>query len=125
LIRNGAVADVISELEISNSVYSKINGHTYELQNDINESAYIFADTAVLDRLFITAYPFPNDVSINLNDIPLNARVTKIYPGIQTFVSKLKKYNFYLATRIRVDYVRILNSFKSAVSVLRKEYHLK
>jgi hypothetical protein len=94
LIRNGAVADVISELEITNGVYSRINGHTFELQNDINESAYIFADRAVLGRLFVTEFPYPNDVSINLNDIPLNARVTKTNPEIQSFISKLKKYNF-------------------------------
>lgn len=125
LIRNSVVADVLSELEILYRVYLNTNDHVHDLQNDIDESAYIFADTAVLGRLFITDYPFPNDVSIDLNDIPLTARINKTDPGFQNFIAKLKKYNFYLATSVKGEYIRVLKSLDSTMSVLKKEYHLE
>src|SRR5204862_11263 len=80
--------------------------------------------TEVVEDL-ITDYPFPNDVSIDLNDIPLTARINKTDPGFQNFIAKLKKYNFYLATSVKGEYIRVLKSLDSTMSVLKKEYHLE
>ena len=125
LIRNHVVADVLSELEILNKVYYGINDHVHSLQNDIDESAYVFADIAVVSNLFITGYPYPNDVSLNLADISVGARVNKINPDLQHFISKLKKYNYYLATSLKGDYIRIVKFQGLTINILKKEYHLK
>ena len=125
LIRSHVVADVLSELEILNKVYYGINDYVHSLQNDIDESAYVFADRIVVSNLFITEYPYPNDVSLNLADIPAGARVNKINPDLQLFISKLKKYNYYITTSLKGDYTRIIKSQGLTINILKKEYHLK
>ena len=125
LIRNPIVTDVLSELEILNKVYYDINDHVHSLQNDIDESAYVFADMTIVGNLFITEYPYPNDVSLNLADIPVGARVNKTHPELQHFISKLKKYNYYITTSLKGDYMRIIKSQGLTINTLKKEYHLK
>ena len=125
LIRNAVVADVLSELEILNKVYYDINDHVHSLQNDIDESAYVFADLAVVSNLFITEYPYPNDVSLNLADIPPGAMVNKLHPDMKQFISKLKKYSYYISTSLKSDYMRIIKSQRFTINILKKEYHLK
>ena len=124
LIRNAVVADVLSELEILNKVYYDINDHVHSLQNDIDESAYVFADRTIVSNLFITEYPYPNDVSLDLADIPPGAKVNKIHPDLPHFISKLKKYNYYITTSLKGDYIRIIKSQGSTINILKKEYHL-
>jgi hypothetical protein len=125
LIRKSAVTDILSRLEILYKVYSSINDHIHALQNDIDESAYIFADKNIVNHLFITTYPYPEDVSIKLSDIPASARINRTDPGIQHVITKLRKYNYYLATSLKGDYIRILKFHRTIIAILKKEYHLK
>jgi hypothetical protein len=125
LIRNSVVADLLSQLEILYKIYSGINDHVRDMQNDIDGYSYIFADKAIADGLFISEYPFPEDVSIKLDDIPVSARINKADPEFQNFISRLKKYNYYVATSLKGEYLRILKFQYSSINILKKEYHLK
>ena len=125
LIRNPVVADVLSELEILNKVYYDINDHVHSLQNDIDESAYVFADMTVVSNSFITEYPYPNDVSLNLADISPGAKVNKMDPDLKHFIAKLRKYNYYVSTSLKGEYMRIIKTQGSTINILKKEYHLK
>ncbi len=125
LIRNNRIGDILSELEIIYKVYLNINDHVHALQNDIDESAFVFADKEVVSNLFINEYPFPNDIYINPGDIPASARVNKADNNLREFIIKLKKYNYYVTTSLRGDYLRILKFQLSTINMLKKEYHLK
>jgi hypothetical protein len=124
LIRNNLVADALGELEIMYKVYFSINDYVHNMQNDIDESANVFADKTIVDRLFITEYPFPNDVSIKLDEIPVSAHVNKTDPGFQNFITKLKKYSYYLATILKEEYIRLSKFQYSTINILKREYHL-
>ena len=125
LIRKTAVTDILSRLEILYKVYSSTNDHIHTLQNDIDESAGIFADKNIVSSLFITSYPYPEDVSINLEEIPVTAQIRRTDPAMQNFISKLKKYNYYLATSLKGDYIRMLKFHRATIAILKKEYHLE
>jgi hypothetical protein len=125
LIRNADVADQLSELEIINKVYYGTSDHIHALQNEIDESASVMADKTVVSKLFITGYPFPDDVSIDLATVPEGVTVNKTSPDLPAFISRLKKYNYYLATTLKDDYMRILKFQYATINTLKKAYHLK
>jgi len=125
LIRNGVVADQLSELEIINKVYYGINDYVHALQNEIDGSAYIIFDKAIVSKLFITTYPFPDDVSINLAAVPEGVTINKNSPDLPLFISLLKKYNYYVSTSLKSDYMRILKFQSVTINLLNEAYHLK
>jgi hypothetical protein len=125
LIRNAVVADRLSELEIINKVYYGINDFVHSLQNEIDESAYIVFDKAVVSKLFIPSYPVPEDVSVDLAAVPADVIVNKSNPDLPIFISRLKKYSYYLETTLRSDYMRILKFQSATINILKEAYHLK
>ncbi len=125
LIRNQSIGDMLSELEIIYKVYLNIDNHIHSLQNEIDETAYVFADKGVVSNSFINQYPYPDDVYINLSEIPASARIDKSTNGLLEFITKLKKYNYYVAASLKGDYLRILKFQHAAINALKKEYHFK
>ena len=125
LVRNSQVADILSELEINYKVYMNTNDHVHTLQNDIDESAVVFADRQLVSELAIKEYQFPNDVSIDPASIPSSASVNKADKDLPRFIAKLKKYNYYIATSLNGEYQRILKFQQLTMSLLQKEYNLK
>ncbi|MBL7723933.1 MAG: hypothetical protein JNK27_07275 [Chitinophagaceae bacterium] len=125
LIRSAVVADRLSELEIINKVYYGINDYVHALQNEIDESASIIADKAIVSKLFITDYPFPDDVSVDLTAVPDGVTINKTSPDLPSFISRLKKYNYYLGTTLRGDYMRILKFQSATINILKETYRLK
>jgi hypothetical protein len=125
LIRNSRVGDGLSELEIVYKIYMGINDNVHALQNEIDESAYVFADQTIASNLFITTYPFPNDVHIDLADIPASARINKADKDLNEVINKLKRYNYYIATSLKGDYLRILELQRSIIKLLKEEYHME
>lgn len=125
LIRSAVVADRLSELEIINKVYYGTNDFVHAMQNEIDESASIIADKAIVSKLFITKYPFPDDVSIDLADVPEGVKINKASPDLPSFISRLKKYNYYLLTSLRGDYMRILEFQSATIKILKENYHMK
>jgi hypothetical protein len=125
LIRNAIVADRLSELEIINKVYYGVNDYIHSLQNEIDGSAHIIFDKAVVAKLFITNYPFPDDVSVDLASVPAGVIINKNSPSRHQFISLLKKYNYYLSTALTSDYMRILKFQSATMKILKDSYHLK
>ena len=125
LIRNAVVADRLSELEIINKVYYGTNDYVHALQNKIDESASIIADKTIVSKLFITDYPFPGDVSVELAAVPEGVTINKTNPELPSFISSLVKYNYYLGTTLRGDYMRILKIQSATINILKETYHLK
>jgi hypothetical protein len=125
LIRNAKVADRLSELEIINKVYYGTNEFVHTLQNEIDESAYIVFDKAVVSKLFITRYPFPEDVSVDLAAVPEDVVVNRNNPDLPLFIARLKKYSYYLETTLKGDYMRILKFQAGTINILKEVYHLK
>jgi hypothetical protein len=125
LIRSTEGADQLSELEIINKVYYGTNEYIHSLQNEIDESAYLIFDKEIVSKLFIADYPFPDDVSLDLAAVPEEATVNKTSPDRPSFISKLKKYNYYLGTTLKSDYIRILKFQSATIKILKDNYHLK
>ena len=129
LIRNKNVADIISELETQ---YKILNAQTKSflegLQNDIDLSAWAFADRVVTDQIATTAFQNFSDASVELqlSDIPETAKINdQNKEDIKTYVEKLKKYSFYVQFAMKVGQVVLSREITKAIEVLQKEYHLK
>ena len=130
LIRNKNASSSISQLEEQFKQFnSQIEPFVENMQNDIDISAYAFADRIVTDSISRTAMQsFSDDYSVQLklSDIPESASIDiKKKEEIKLYNEKLKKYSFYLQYGIKGGHVVILRGVKKAISVLRKEYHLE
>ena len=129
LIRNKNTINAISQLETQ---YKILNTQTKSflenLQNDIDLSAWVFADRLVTDQIATTAFKnFSNaSVELQLSDIPESATINvENIEGIISYVEKLKKYGFYVQYVMKVGQVVLLREVVKAIKVLEKEYHLK
>jgi len=129
LIRNTNATNVINHLETQ---YKILNTQTKSflenLQNDIDLSAWVFADRVVTDQIATTAFKnFSNaSVELKLSDIPQSATINvENKEGIKSYVEKLKKYSFYVQYAMKVGQVVLLREISKAIEVLKKEYHMK
>ncbi len=130
LIRNKNASNSISQLEEQYKQFnSQIEPFVENMQNDIDMSAYVFADRVVTDSISRTAMQNFSDaysVQLKLSDIPETATIETINKeGIKSYNDKLKKYSFYLQYGIKGGHVVILREVKKAIAVLKKEYHLE
>jgi hypothetical protein len=128
LIRNKNASISISHLQSQYKLYSQSSINILNFQDDIDMSAYVFADKLVADKISSTAFQnFSDDytVTLQLSDIPESARIdTMNKEGIKLYVDKLSKYNFYLQYGIKSWYVTLLKEINKTIGVLKKEYSL-
>lgn len=128
LIRNANATYAINQLETQ---YKILNTQTKpfleNLQNDLDISAWVFADRVVTDKIATTAFKNFSDASVELqlSDIPESATINvENKEGIKSYVEKLKKYGFYVQYVMKVGQVVLLREISKAIKVLKKEYHL-
>ncbi len=128
LIRNDNAAKSLSLLEEQYKQYNlQIEPFVENMQNDIDISAYVFADRVVTDSISRIAIKHLRSFSgeLKLSDIPEQAIInTTDKEGLKSYNDKLKKYSFYLQYGIKSGHVVILNQIKNTIVVLQKEYDL-
>ena len=130
LIRNKNTVKNLSQLEEQYKQFnSQIEPFVENMQNDLDMSAYVFADRYVTDTIAITAFQnFSDDKSIVLDtaQIPEGSTIDKTNTeGLKSYKDKLKKYTFYLQYAIKAGHVAILREVKKTIALLKKEYHLE
>ncbi len=130
LIRNKNAANSISQLEQQYKQFNlQIEPFVESMQNDIDLSAYLFADRVITDSISRTAMQNFSDaytVQLKLEDIPALAVInTANKEGIKLYNDKLKKYSFYLQYGITGGHVVILREIKNTIQTLKKEYNLE
>jgi len=130
LIRNQNVTKTISRLEVQYKIFN-LQTRTFSeaMQNDIDLSAWSFADKAVTDQIAIKAFQNFSDsssVQLQLSDIPESATIRfQDKESIKSYIEKLKKYSFYLQYVTKLGQVTLLREIGKAINILKKEYHLK
>jgi hypothetical protein len=117
LIKNKNAANSISQLEEKYSQFNtQIEPFVQNMQNDIDLSAYSFADRVITDSISRTAmqnFSDANLVQLKLADVPQSAIInTENKEGIRLYNDKLKKYAFYLQYGIKGGHVVILGEIK-------------
>jgi hypothetical protein len=130
LIRNKNATNIIGQLE---SQYKFFNSQTREfsesMQNDLDLSAWVFADREVTSQIGNTAFQNFSDsasVELELSNVPQSATINfQNKEGIKSYVDKLERYGFYLEYAIKLGQVALLREITTAISTLKKEYHLK
>jgi hypothetical protein len=130
LIRNKNVTNIIGQLE---SQYKFFNSQTREfsesMQNDLDLSAWVFADREVTSQIGNTAFQNFSDsasVELQLSDVPQSATINfQNKEGIKSYVDKLERYGFYLEYAIKLGQIALLREITIAISTLKNEYHLK
>ena len=130
LIRNKNAANSISQLEDQYKQFNlQIRTFVENMQNDIDLSAWVFADRVVTDQINTTAFQnFSNSssVQLQLSDIPGSARINvENREGIKSYVDKLRKYSFYLQYGIKGGHVVLLREITKTMDILNSEYHLE
>jgi hypothetical protein len=130
LIKNKNAANSISQLEEQYKQFnSQIEPFVQNMQNDLDLSAYLFADRVITDSISRTAmqnFSVAYSVQLKLQDVPESATInTADKEGIRLYNDKLKKYSFYLQYGIKGGHVIILRQIKSTIAVLKKEYDLE
>jgi hypothetical protein len=126
LIRNKNAAATIIQLETEYKFQAQTLTSVENLQNDIDLSAYTFADRVVTDQIATTAFKHFSDsssVDLELSDVPETATIdTTNKEAIKLYVDKLKKYSFYLQYGIKGWDIILLKAITDAIVVLNKEY---
>ncbi len=129
LIRNKNTAKSLSQLEEQYKQFnSQIEPFVENMQNDLDMSAYVFADRVITDsisRIAMQNFSNDNSVVLILPDIPEGATIDLTNrEGLKSYEDKLKKYSFYLQYAIKGGHVAILREVKKTIVLLKKEYHL-
>lgn len=129
-IRNKNVVSSLSKLEGQYKQFnSQIATFVENMQNDIDLSAYAFADRVVTDKISTTAFQNFSDsnaVQLQLSDIPGSATIeTTNKEAIKSYVEKLRKYSFYLQYGIKDGQILLLREIKKTIAILNKEYDLQ
>ena len=130
LIRNKNAANSISQLEDQYKQFNlQIATFVENMQNDIDLSAYSFADRVVSDKINTTAFQHFSDssfVQLQLSDIPETAKISvENKEAIKSYIEKLKKYGFYLQYGIKGGHVVLLREITKTMDILNTEYHLE
>ena len=130
LIKKKNATNIISQLEAQYKIFNvQIRTFSEGLQNDIDLSAWIFADRIITDQITTTAFQNFSDsssVELQLSDIPGSATINfKDKEGIKSYIDKLKKYSFYLQYGIKNGQVALLREIGMAIKILEKEYNLQ
>jgi hypothetical protein len=130
LIRNKNATNIIGQLE---SQYKFFNSQTREfsesMQNELDLSAWVFADREVTFQIGNTAFQNFSDsasVELQLSDVPTSATINfQNKEGIKSYIDKLEQYGFYLEYAIKLGQAALLREITIAIGTLKNEYHLK
>lgn len=129
VIKNKEAVSSISKLETQYKNQAQITTYVENMQNDIDLSAYSFADRSVTDKIATTAFKYFSDsssVNLQLSDIPESATIdTSDKEAIKLYVEKLKKYSFYLQYQIKLSTMISIKEITTSISVLNKEYNIE
>jgi hypothetical protein len=129
LIRNKNAAKTIGQLEDQYKFYLQLTTFVENLQNDIDISAWSFADRVVTDKIATTAFQTFSDTystELQLSDIPESATINvEDKEAIKSYIDKLRKYSFFIHYAIKTSYTILLKEINKAIDVLNKEYHLE
>ncbi len=129
LIRNKNAIDIISQLEDQYKLDAQSAQFVENMQNDIDISAYVFADRDVTGKIgIITFKKFyeTNTAELQLSDIPESVKInTANKEAIQLYTDKLKKYCFYIQTALKGQDIITLREITKTITVLSKEYNLE
>ncbi|HVT85159.1 MAG TPA: hypothetical protein VHD35_08135 [Chitinophagaceae bacterium] len=126
LIKNELVADILSELEIDYAVYNKKNDFVQGLQNDIDQSAFVFADKSVVASLHKKQFSGKFYQVLDIADVPPEVHLMQpTLPDLNNYIEKLIKYNYFLKADLQTEYIRISQTILRTINMLQKEYHLK
>ncbi len=130
LIRNKNATNIINELESQYKIFNtQIRTFSENMQNDIDLSAWVFADRVVANEINTTAFQHFSDsasVDLQLPDIPESAKInSENKEDIKSYVDKLRQYSFYLLYVIKGGQVVLLREISKAINILKKEYHLE
>ncbi len=125
LIRDEEAAKSISFLEGQYHLFAAANDFVQNMQNDLDVSAYIFADQGIMAKMFAVAFKNPVAVKLQLSDIPVAAKVKPMTDeSLKVFTDKLSKYNYYLLTSVKADYTILLNQIILTMASIEKQYEL-
>jgi hypothetical protein len=130
LIRNKNATNAISELEAQYQIFNFQNkSFTEELQNDIDLSAWVFADRVTTDQINTTTFQHFTDsalVELKLSDIPEAATINvENKEGIASYTEKLRKYSFHVQYIVKGGQILLLRQITKTIRVLEKEYHIE
>jgi hypothetical protein len=130
LIRNKNATNAISQLETQYQIFNVQNKSFSEsLQNDIDLSAWAFADRVITDQINITAFQHFTDsslVELKLSDIPEAATINvENKESIASYIEKLRKYSFHAQYIIKGGQILLLRQITKSIKVLENEYNLK
>lgn len=129
LIKNKKATDIITHLEHIYQINQRSStGYIEALQNDIDLSAYAFADKQIMHHIGVIAFQDLNKsfaVQLNLSDIPATARINfSNKQAIKDYLEKIKKYSFYLQSAIIGQQIVMLKDINQSKHTLAEEYHL-
>lgn len=129
LIKSKKATDIITHLENIYQLNQRSSTSYIEaLQNDIDLSAYTFADKQIMHHIGVITFRNLNNsyaVQLNLSDVPASARIDfSNQQAIKDYLEKLKKYSFYLQTAIIGQQIVMLKDISQSKNALAEEYHL-
>jgi hypothetical protein len=129
LIRKENGVKTISLLEAQYKINTNSAPLLQEMQNDLDASAYVFANRDVVDsigQITFKNYYLDYSAKLSLSDIPQGSIIdTANKAGIQTYIEKLRKYSYYLKTAIKGQDISLLKSITNTIAILKKEYNLE
>ena len=129
LLRNKTAKDIISQLEDGYKISTQGGQFAENMQNDIDISAYVFADRDVTDKISVITFrnfDENNTAELQLSDIPESAKInTDNKEAIQSYTDKLKKYSFYIKAILKSSDITTLKIITKTIAVLKKEYNLE
>ncbi len=124
LIRSAESAKLISGLEDQYKLFSPANILFQNMQNDIDVSAYFFADRKITGLLFEKEFKNNQLFTVTMSDIPANATLkTSTREARLNYADRMARYGFYLEAAVKPDYINILNAIKKTLFGLEKEYN--
>lgn len=124
LIRNENAVKTISLLEAQYKINTNSAPLLQEMQNDLDASAYVFADRNVVDRIgdiTFKNYYLDYSAKLSLSDIPQGSIInTANKEAIQSYIEKLRKHGYYLKTAIKGQDITMLKSIISTIVCWKK-----
>lgn len=126
LIRNGEAAKAITDLESITKISAAVEAEIEDMQQDIDMSAYTFADRVITKKLNDVAFKNFPVLKLEVTDIPESALINRDNKeAVALYIANLKKYEYYLGTGVQSNYEWQLKSITAAIQNLKEAYHLK
>ena len=125
LIRNGEAAKTITDFESITKMSAPIVAQLDKMQQDIDISAYAFADRVITKKMNDIAFKNFPVLKLELTNIPESAVINRDNKeAVDKYISNLKKYEYFLGTGVQSNYEWQLQSITAAIQNLKEAYHL-